>query len=165
MSADVTVSLDLGCGAKPKNYFGASILYGIDIRNDLDNNVVKADLAIQPIPFKDNAFDFVTAHDFIEHVPRVLYLPERRNSFVELMSEIWRVLKAGGKFLSVTPAYPHPAAFRDPTHVNIIAEDTYSEYFCGNEPAGRMYGFVGGFNLVSQNWNGPYLVTIMECVK
>lgn len=42
MSEDVTVSLDLGCGAKPKNFFGASVLYGVDIRNDLDNNVVKA---------------------------------------------------------------------------------------------------------------------------
>jgi hypothetical protein len=71
----------------------------------------------------------VTAHDFIEHIPKVICNPQRRNSFIELMNETWRVLKVGGRFLSVTPAFPQPAAFVDPTHVNIITEQIFPLYF------------------------------------
>jgi hypothetical protein len=35
------------------------------------------------------------------------------------------VLKPGGLFLSVKPAYPHAALLSDPTHVSIIREDTF----------------------------------------
>ena len=45
------------------------------------------------MPFPDQFFDFVTAHDFLEHIPRLIYSPARRLPFVELMNEIWRVLK------------------------------------------------------------------------
>jgi len=162
MTPDKTSSLDLGCGKSPKNLFNADLVFGVDIRNDLEHGIVKADLALEPIPFPDMCFNFVTAHDFIEHVPRIIYMPTRRNCFVELMSEIWRVLKPGGRFLSVTPAYPNPAAFRDPTHVNIITDETFPIYFAGDEPAGVMYGFRGRFGMINQEWNGPYLVSILE---
>ncbi len=162
MEATKTSTLDLGCGPSPKNFFNADFVFGVDIRDDLVNGIVKADLALEGIPFTDNCFDFVTAHDFIEHIPRIVYMPARRNCFVELMSEIWRVLKPNGRFLSVTPAYPHPAAFRDPTHVNIITDDTFSVYFVGETPGAKMYGFKGNFELISQLWNGPYLVSVLE---
>lgn len=161
----MTSTLDLGCGPRPKNFFGADNVFGIDIRDDLQNNIVKADLAIERIPFVDESFDFVTAYDFIEHIPRIIYLPHRRNSFVELMSEIWRVLKNNGRFLSFTPAFPNPAAFQDPTHVNIITDQTFPVYFCGDSPAGSMYGFKGRFNMVGQNWQGQHLVTILEKIQ
>ncbi len=159
---EITKSLDLGCGTKPKNFFDANIVYGIDVRDDLEKNIVCADLAISSIPFESDYFNFVTAHDFIEHIPRVLYLPERRNSFVELMNEVWRVLVVGGKFLSVTPAYPNPAAFVDPTHVNIITEQTFLLYFDDSNRWAAMYGFKGAFKISSQGWHGPHLVTVCE---
>jgi SAM-dependent methyltransferase len=157
-----TKSLDLGCGAAPKNLFGADEVYGIDIRKDLEKNIAQADLAVESIPFPDNFFEYVTAHDFVEHIPRVVYLPSRRNSFIELMNEIWRVLKIGGRFLSVTPAYPQPAAFVDPTHVNIITEQTFPLYFDSKNRWASAYGFVGSFNIVSQEWRGAHLVSILE---
>ena len=92
----MTRSLDLGCGLHPKNPFNADELFGIDIREVLSENIKKADLAIEPIPYDTEYFEYVTAYDFIEHIPRVLYVPERRNSFVELMNEIYRVMKVGG---------------------------------------------------------------------
>jgi len=133
---NMTKSLDLGCGINPKNTFNADEVFGIDYggRNDLPANIRLADLAIEPIPFEDDSFEFVTAHDFIEHIPRVLYVPERRNPFVDLMSEVYRVLKMGGTFLSLTPAYPHTSAFIDPTHVNIITEGTFPLYFGDASP-------------------------------
>jgi tetratricopeptide (TPR) repeat protein len=165
-----TKSLDLGCGMKPKNPYNADEVFGIDVRDDIPANIRSADLVIEPIPFDDNIFDFVTAHDFLEHVPRLLYVPERRNAFVELMNEVYRVLKIGGFFLSYTPAYPHAPAFRDPTHVNIITDETFPLYFGDvNEPGqyrwASMYGFKGAFKITFQEWRGVNLLTIMKKVQ
>ena len=76
---------------------------------------------MEPIPFGDNTFNFCTAFDFIEHIPRIPY-PEskKRLAFFELMNEIYRVLKPGEMLLHFTPAYPSKEAFQDPTYVNII---------------------------------------------
>lgn len=147
-------SLDLGCGDRPQNPFKATNIFGIDIREDLAANIKKADLAVDPIPYDNNHFEYVTAFDFIEHIPRVIYTPERRNPFIELMNEIYRVLKIGGIFLSVTPAYPHSEAFQDPTHVNIITEDTFRCYFDDKHRWAAMYGFKGAFSMITQEWYG-----------
>jgi SAM-dependent methyltransferase len=125
-------SLDLGCGENPRNPFEANNIFGVDVRNINDSRIKVANLFFEPIPFGDEYFDFVTAFDFIEHIPRVLSLfnpisqkNEIKNPFIDLMNEVYRVLKMGGLFYSHTPALPHPAAFQDPTHVNFITEKTF----------------------------------------
>jgi hypothetical protein len=80
------------------------------------------------------------------------------------MNEIHRVLKTGGIFLSFTPAYPYAEAFQDPTHVNIITESTFPDYFCKPNLWGRTYGFTGAFDLARQNWEGKRLLTQMRKV-
>jgi SAM-dependent methyltransferase len=155
-------TLDLGCGPQPKNPFNADEVFGIDVCEYLGVNIYLADLAIAPIPFPDNTFDYVSAYDFIEHIPRVIYAPTRRNAFVELMNEIYRVLKIGGIFLSSTPAYPQPAAFQDPTHVNIITDMTFPAYFDHVNRWAVGYGFTGAFVIQKQEWQGIHLVTVME---
>lgn len=145
-------SLDLGCGLDIKNPFNASNLYGVDFSNNIHLNILGADLSIEPIPFQDQFFDFVTAFDFIEHIPRVIYMPTQRFCFIQLMNEIHRVLKHGGKFLSFTPAFPMIDAFSDPTHVNIITEKTFPIYFC-NDFGAKKYGFTGKYKLVEQRWH------------
>ena len=150
-----TASLDLGCGKDPKNPFQAHSVSGVDVRNvSLPGlrELRTADLVTDPIPYPDNSFDYITAFDFIEHIPRLIYAPRRRNAFVELMNEIYRCLKPGGLFLSLTPAYPNKQAFQDPTHVNIITEDTFPSYFDDTRRWGRMYGFTGIFRIVHQSW-------------
>lgn len=159
------VALDLGCGLAPRNPFEADIVYGLDLEANHEMNVAGCDLAMDHLPFVSNHFDYITAYDLIEHIPRLIYLVdlERRYCFVELMNEIFRVLKPGGKFLSYTPAWPHGPAFRDPTHVNIITEETFPLYFgigAGHDMA-RMYGFRGGFVIESQTWNAPWLVSAL----
>jgi SAM-dependent methyltransferase len=163
----MTKSLDLGCGRNPKNPFGAAELFGVDIRS-INDNIRQADLSLEPIPFDSDTFDFVTAHDMIEHMPRSLSIfdvEQQKNvtifPFVRLMNEIYRVLKLGGAFYSRTPAFPHPEAFQDPTHVNIITEKTFPMYFNDHYPVANMYGFVGGFQMVSQTWDQCYLITTM----
>jgi SAM-dependent methyltransferase len=162
----MTKTLDIGCGKTPKNPFKMDQVYGIDIREDINEKIFRADLAIEPIPFEDEFFDVVSAYDFIEHVPRVIYMPHRRFCFVELMNEIYRVLKIGGKFLSFTPAFPAAPAWRDPTHVNIITEETFPLYFDYQNRLASMYGFNGYFEITGQRWheNKIHLITVMKKV-
>jgi SAM-dependent methyltransferase len=160
-------TLDLGCGVNPRNPFGADELYGIDIRPNENENIRVADLAIEPIPFPDEYFDFATAYDFIEHIPRIIYNPNRRFCFIELMNEIYRVLKLEGIFVSFTPAYPREVAWTDPTHVNLITEHTFPMYFDDKNKWGKIYGFNGAFNVVDQKWNidNTHLKTVLKKVK
>ena len=145
--------LDLGCGANPRNPYRRDELFGVDIavqRGDSGAAIRRCNAALEPLPFADDDFDSLSAFDFIEHVPRLLPTAGNlatRFPFVELMNECWRVLKPGGLFYAVTPCYPAPEAFQDPTHVNIITDKTHL-YFCGAQPLGRMYGFRGGFDAV-----------------
>jgi SAM-dependent methyltransferase len=167
----ISKSLDLGCGPTPRNPYNATEAYGVDI-NDVGFDFVKqADLAIEPIPFETSSMDFITAFDFIEHVPRLVYINgQRRSSFIELMNEIYRVLKPGGIFRAHTPAYPHPEAFIDPTHVNYITEGTV-RYFCENSGLtefGKMYGFNGRFQAQVVEWDKTYkfhLVWELRAIK
>jgi SAM-dependent methyltransferase len=114
----------------------------------------QANLSIDPIPHPDSSFDSISAFDFLEHVPRVLNTVDGRGTrfpFVDLMNQIHRVLKPGGRLYALTPAFPRPEAFQDPTHVNFISEQTW-RYFCGAEPMGRMYGFAGRFEMLQNEW-------------
>ncbi len=160
-----TKTLDLGCGKTPKNPFEATQLYGIDVEWGIDEacHIVPCDLGIEAIPFDDGSFDFVTAFDLIEHIPRLIYKGhERRYPFVYLMSDVARVLKPGGIFLSDTPALPRAAAHVDPTHVNAITVDTFKSYFCEPGNWASRYGFKGSFELLHQAWCGDNLVTLMR---
>jgi SAM-dependent methyltransferase len=153
------VHLDLGCGKRPRNPYHRARLCGVDIRAvgdgaGADFEFRAANVTLDPIPYPDAQFGSVSAFDFVEHVPRILPTPDGRGTcfpFIRLMNEVWRVLAPGGRFYALTPAYPHPEAFQDPTHVNIITERTH-EYFCGENPLGRMYGFHGEFIARRTGW-------------
>lgn len=165
------ISLDLGCGNNARNLFNTANICGVDIRESLEGDIKYANLATDPIPWPSDFFDYCTAFDFLEHVPRVLACDSGSSTyfpFVVLMSEIWRVLKPGGLFFHQTPAFPCKQAFQDPTHVNIITEDTMPYYFC--EPdlyASKIgYGFEGKFECVAQAWlNSAWIVGVLKAVK
>jgi SAM-dependent methyltransferase len=145
--------LDLGCGAIPRNPFNADQVFGLDILNRVDSrkdniHFVTANLVFEGIPFPDSHFDSVSAYDFLEHIPRLIYIEGRTDlAFVRLMSEIHRVLKSNGQFYSTTPCYPKESAFVDPTHVNFISKNTH-KYFTAPHLWARMYGFTGNFEVL-----------------
>jgi hypothetical protein len=59
----------------------------------------------------------------------------------------------------------HSTAFIDPTHVNIIAEGTFPLYFGDQSPTSPwavIYGFKGAFKVVSEEWRGPHLLTVLQ---
>jgi len=151
------VHLDLGCGKRPRNPYGRARVCGVDIRalsSSPDFEFRAANLSVAPIPWEDDSFGSVSAFDFIEHVPRILATPDGGDTFfpfVRLMDEVWRVLAPRGRLYALTPALPNPEAFVDPTHVNFITARTH-EYFCGDNPLGRMYGFRGSFVARRAEW-------------
>ena len=153
---EMTRHLDLGCGVVPRNPFDAKELYGVDVfLGEVQDDVYfrSCNFIFQPLPFDDCFFDYVSAFDVLEHIPRNSLdhgTQTMRYPFVNLMNEIHRVLKPRGVFYAVTPAFPFPAAFDDPTHVNAITERTH-EYFCGTG-ASEAYGFKGEFELIQAEW-------------
>ena len=156
-----TSTLDLGCGLNPQNPFRAEQVYGIDIRNNPSKYIKCADLTVESIPFADNTFDFITAFDIIEDIPKVIYALNRRFPFVELMNEVWRTLKPNGYFLSHTPVYPYSAIFGDPTHVSVLTHETFG-YFDDVSRNAAMYGFKGSFKVVSQHLIIPHMVSVLQ---
>ncbi len=154
--------LDLGCGGKPRNPYSYEMVSGIDlVAHPIKESGVEiktANLAIDEIPYPDGTFDSVSAFDFLEHIPRVLTGGEfgTRFPFIELMNEIWRVLKHNGVFYALTPGYPSKEVFIDPTHVNFITDGTHT-YFCEGRCYGRNYGFTGLFKVKRVGWVYPRL--------
>jgi SAM-dependent methyltransferase len=165
-----SISIDLGSGPNPRNNFNATEVIGFDTFNQDSPKVIKHDLMKGTIPLEDNSVDFVTAFDFLEHVDRVGYRLtdgdiERFFPFIDIMSEIWRVLKPGGQLYAFTPVYPNKEAFRDPQHVNIVTDDMW-EYFAGSMLGlTQHYGFKGEFKLLEQRFEGAHVVWHMEAIK
>jgi SAM-dependent methyltransferase len=139
-----------------RNPYGRDEVFGVDLAANPSlpaDRYRAANLTTQAIPFESSYFNSVSAYDFIEHIPRVISTPDgsTKSPFIVLMSEIWRVLKPGGSFYAVTPAYPRVEAFSDPTHVNIITEETH-RYFVEPSRWATMYGFTGSFRQVRVEW-------------
>ena len=156
-----SVHVDLGCGSLPRNPLEAKKVIGIDVLMGSPFETTEGLLEyirVTPgssLPFEANQVDSISAYDFLEHVPRVDRLPngEITNPFISIMNEIHRILKPGGLFVSVTPCYPSPASFADPTHVNYITEETHL-YFSGpNYAKNKGYGFTGEFNVIECDWS------------
>jgi SAM-dependent methyltransferase len=151
--------LDIGCGTAPRNPYHRDLLFACDLE-DMEKNKIengfhfkKVDLASEPLPFPDNYFTSISAFDVLEHIPRQAFDKTGKSiaPFINLMSEIYRVLEPNGLLLASTPAYPRPEAFQDPTHVNFITETTHT-YFCGEQAYATRYGFKGNFLVKKAAW-------------
>jgi SAM-dependent methyltransferase len=100
--------LDLCCSSrKPEGYIGIDIIpfKGVDKVHDLNNG----------IPFPDEMFDEVRAHDAIEHIKDGRFM----------MREIWRVLKPNGRVDILVPSTDGRGAFQDLTHVSFWNENSF----------------------------------------
>lgn len=147
------VVVDLGCG------FRKSGNIGIDITSEGTAADLVCRLGFEPIPLDDACVDKVVCRDFLEHIPRAIYDPARGHLIypvIDLMNEIWRIIKPGGTFESFTPCYPHPEVFQDPTHVSVWTEKSMG-YFCGEYPVARQYGVMCDFEMLEQRMEKFYL--------
>jgi SAM-dependent methyltransferase len=161
MASGSSKHLDLGCGDAPRNPFLASEVYGVDIerfptRTGYESAIIVEANLLERLPFEDGSFSSVSAYDVLEHIPRCSVHGSGPVTFpfIELMNEVWRILEPRGTFVASIPAFPHPRAFQDPTHVNFITDETHL-YFTGSDPYASRYGFNGFFELVFADWDAP----------
>jgi SAM-dependent methyltransferase len=105
------IVIDLGCG--PNKVQGA---FGFDRQVEPGVHVV-CDFE-RGLPLKTDSADEVHLRHIVEHI----------RDLVPFMEELWRVCRASATVRIVAPYYTSRGAFRDPTHVRFIAEDTF-QYF------------------------------------
>ena len=160
-----SIHLDWGSGGRPSNPFSARTLYIADINKPNvkgEGFEYRKIVNITKIDLPNDSIDSVSAYDLLEHIPRFWQNKsgDINFPFIELMNEVYRILKPGGILICVTPAYPSPQTFQDPTHVNFITEETIS-YFDENAWAKTLgYGLTDYFQRVHQSWlrgSGPYI--------
>ena len=134
------IVLEIGAGPK------SDAKYQIDV-TQFPKTTHVLDVALEPLPFEDNFFDEVWCSQVIEHIPVLIYYggPElkdlkKRYARVELMKEIYRVLKPGG-ILAVSTPVKFPYWAQDPTHVDVPFLGDTMEYFCGGWGANKSGDF------------------------
>ena len=103
--------VDIGCGAKKLNgAFGLDRRKrpGVDIICDFENAV----------PLRTNSVDVVYMSHIMEHI----------RDLIPFLEEVYRVCRPEAEVRVIVPYYTSRGAFRDPTHVRFITEDTF-QYF------------------------------------
>ena len=124
--------LNLGCGTDIRPGFvnlDSVALPGVDVVHDLTE---------LPLPFEDARFIEVVCQDVLEHVP----------SYPELLGEIHRIMRPGGRLVVRSPHFTSRAVWLDPTHRATFSIDTLRFFVAGDVYAERSYYFPFKFQSV-----------------
>jgi SAM-dependent methyltransferase len=70
------------------------------------------------LPFDDSSIESMVSHHALEHVGE---------GFLNLIDEVWRVLKPGAPFRAITPLFPSAAAI-NPEHVRFFTKDCFEHF-------------------------------------
>ena len=132
-----TARLDIGCGeAKQDGFIGMDKrnVKGVDILHDVETI---------PYPIKAETFSAILASHIVEHIKPWL--------FIDVMNELWRILKPKGRLMIATPYAGSFGYWQDPTHCNPCNEATWT-YFDSRHP---LYGIYKPkpWKIVSSVWN------------
>ena len=149
---DYRTILDVGCGKgihmREFRELGYDVK-GVDRQEakelSPDLNIETADLECEPLPFPDNNFDVVLCKQLLEHI----HNPDN------LMGEIHRVLKRGGRLIIELPDYQkHKNFYSDYTHVTPFTLNSVDIIL-------RIHGFkvieVRRFYQIPFLWKRPWL--------
>jgi len=107
------IRLNLGCG-----YSHIEGYINIDNREVVNPDIL-CDI-LSGLPYESNSIDEIRAFDFLEHIPI--------GKTIDVITEIWRVLKPNGIFKSFTPSTDGRGAFQDPTHVSFWNYNSWMYY-------------------------------------
>lgn len=113
LAAGRGLRLNLGCGRRSlPGFYGVDhiALPGVDILADLNE-------PFDALP--DDCVDAIYCRHTLEHVGR----------FLELVTELYRVTRPGGRIEVIVPHFSNPYYFSDPTHVRFFGLYSFY-YFC-----------------------------------
>jgi len=152
IESNKSIKLDFGCGeSKQDGFVGMDkrALKGVDIVHDLE---------VFPYPIPDDCCSVIMGSHIIEHIK-----PEFS---IDLMNELWRMMKVGGQLMLSTPYPGSQGYWQDPTHCNGWSEATF-QYFDSRFPLYNIYKpmpwqITDGFPCWQANGN---LEVLLEKVK
>ncbi len=153
--------LDIGCGGGDFLYFLEKNAYahcqGIDLSSEQVATCrarvkcpVEAADALLFLDGKEGAYDFIAAHDFLEHISK--------DNVVALVKKIYAALKEGGVFVARVPNMSNPLSghgrYIDLTHELGFTERSLEQLlFVGGF---RCIDLVGGLIILRKGWR-PFL--------
>ena len=123
--------LNVGCGTEIlKGWINLDCvsLPGVDVVHDL---------AILPLPFKEEEFDEIQCQDVLEHL-----------DYIPVLREIYRILKKSGKLKIRTTHFTSSISYTDPTHKRFFTFRTF-EFFVKNNY--RQYYFDFHFDKIEDS--------------
>lgn len=126
-------------------------LVTLDMNDDHKPDYVH-DLSVLPLPFGDDCADEIHAYEVMEHVGQQ---GDWRFFFAQ-WSDIWRILKPGGKFLGSSPHWSSPWAWMDPGHtrafgpemMTFLSQPEYSRQVGRTPMTDYRFCYRADFNLV-----------------
>ena len=108
--------INLGCGNNTEEGW-----INIDMSPTIPNIDICMDLETEKLPIPDNSIDEIKAIHVLEHISNLKLV----------LTECSRVLKPGGEFTIIVPAYSSLGSFQDPTHVRFFTDNTFKYYLTG----------------------------------
>lgn len=150
----------LGCGnsRKKKIFTKGQEEFTNLVTCDFDtgcNPDVLHDLNHTPWPFENDTFEEVHAYEVLEH----LGTQGDFKSFFATFSEIYRILKPGGKLFATCPAWNSLWAWGDPGHTRIISEGSLA--FLSQEQYKQQIGKTDMTDYRS-TWKGDFVTEYAE---
>ncbi len=120
------IKLDIGCGASKQPTF-----VGMDYHQYGDVDIVH-DIEKIPWPLPDESVVQAISSHVLEHID------PHGGVFINVMNEIWRVLKPEAQFAFVVPYGANDLFVQDPSHCNPMNEVTM--YYFDPDPEGKYAG-------------------------
>ncbi len=133
--------LDLGCGKRQEHWHGDGLDY-----QDFGQKYVFNLEDVKPFPIADNEYDRVVAYHILEHIKS----PE---AFINILNEIWRVTKPGGRFIGAVPHFMSKNFRRDPFHIREFDEFSFDGYLENSPIYFNDYGLLCVFRKIYINVN------------
>lgn len=107
------MKLNIGCGFRKLDGFT-----NVDFFEECAPDILM-NLEETPWPFETGSVSEIVAIHVLEH------LGERRETFYNIVKEIYRVLQHDGIFRLAVPHYMHRSYYSDPTHVRTFTSGTF----------------------------------------
>ena len=110
------------------------------------------------IPLPDGSVEGARCSHLLEHIPAG---QER----IDVMNEVWRVLRPGCQFEIIVPLFGGWGAIADPTHVSFWVRESF-DYFTGKVVAGGDYGIklweLASWSIVEADWGQEGHATLLK---